>query len=82
MSFEGLSEWNLSLDLQSNGNRRRGTFVVHRLYAQRDLQLDINLLTSAFPMALADALDRTLLPTAQIIAIPEQGTEFIAAQAG
>jgi UDP-GlcNAc:undecaprenyl-phosphate GlcNAc-1-phosphate transferase len=82
MSFEGLSEWNLSLDLPSNGNRRRGTFVVRRFYAQRDLQLDINLLTSAFPTALADALDRTLLPTAQVIAIPEQENGFVAAQAG
>jgi hypothetical protein len=82
MSFEGLSEWNLSLDLHSNGNRRRGTFVVHRLYAQRDLQLDINLLTSTFPTALADALDRTLLPAVQVIAIPEQENGLIAAQAG
>jgi hypothetical protein len=81
-SFEGLSEWNLSLDLQSNSNRRRGTFVVHRLYAQRDLQLDINLLTSAFPRALADALDRVLLPAVQVVPIPEQESGFIAAQAG
>src|SRR5229473_482505 len=80
-SFDGLSEWNLCLDLNTNGNRRRGTFIVHRLYSQRDLQLDINLLTAAFPTALADALDRTLIPTAQVIAIPEQDTGFIAAQA-
>jgi len=33
---------------------------MHRLYSQRDLQLDVNLLTSSFPRALADALDRTL----------------------
>ncbi len=81
-SFEGLSQWNLSLDLQSNSNRRRGTFIMHRLYAQRDLQLDINLLTSAFPGALADALDRALLPTVQVVPIPEQDSGFIAAQAG
>lgn len=81
-SFEGLSEWTLALDLNTNGNRRRGTFVVHRLYSHRDLQLDINLLTAAFPRALADALDRALLATAQVIAIPEQDAAFIAAQAG
>jgi UDP-GlcNAc:undecaprenyl-phosphate GlcNAc-1-phosphate transferase len=80
--FEGLSEWSLALDLRSNGNRRRGTFVVHRLYAQRDLQLDINLLISAFPIALADALDRTLIPSAQVVPIPEPDSGFIAAQAG
>jgi UDP-GlcNAc:undecaprenyl-phosphate GlcNAc-1-phosphate transferase len=81
-SVEGLPEWSLALDLRSSGNRRRGTFVVHRLYAQRDLQLDINLLTSVFPIALADALDRTLVPMAEVILLPEQDTGFMAAQAG
>ena len=32
--------------------------TIYRLYADRDLQLDVNLLTSVFPVALADALDR------------------------
>jgi hypothetical protein len=32
---------------------------VYRLYDGRDLQLDMNLLTSILPVALADALDRT-----------------------
>jgi hypothetical protein len=57
--------------------------VFHRLYSQRDLQVDINLLTSAFPSALADALDRTLQHSVQII--PRSGQDdpgFIAAQAG
>jgi len=53
-----------------------------RLYSTRDLQIDINLLTSAFPTALADALDRTLAASAQIILLPEQDTSLIAAQAG
>lgn len=52
--------WNLALDLVTTSNRRRGTLTIRRLYTQRDLQLDINLLTSVFPVALADALDRTL----------------------
>lgn len=73
--------WTIALDLCSSGNRRRGTLFVHRCYSARDLQLDINLLTAAFPTALADALDRTLTHSAQIIAIPDQDT-LIAAQAG
>ncbi len=82
-SLEGLPVWTLSLDLMSSSNRRRGEMKVHRLYSQRDLQLDINLLTSAFPIALADALDRTLQHSVQVIPHPghdDQG--FVAAQAG
>jgi len=74
--------WTVALNLLSSANRHCGTLTVHRLYSERDLQLDINLLTSAFPTALADALDRTLAHQAQIIAIPEQDTSMIAAQAG
>lgn len=81
-SFEGLAVWTLALDLVSSANRHRGTLTVHRLYSQRDLQLDINLLTRAFPAALADALDRTLGHGAQVIELPEQDTGLIAAQAG
>jgi UDP-GlcNAc:undecaprenyl-phosphate/decaprenyl-phosphate GlcNAc-1-phosphate transferase len=87
-SLEGLAVWTLSLDLVSSSNRRRGALAVHRLYSQRDLQLDINLLTSAFPIALADALDRTLQHSVQVIPHVEQprlkqGDQgFVAAQAG
>jgi UDP-GlcNAc:undecaprenyl-phosphate GlcNAc-1-phosphate transferase len=74
--------WTIALDLLSSSDRRRGTLLVHRLYSRRDLQLDINLLTSAFPTALADALERTLAHPAQVIALPEQDSPMIAAQAG
>jgi len=75
--------WTIALDLVSSANRRRGTLMVHRLYSQRALQVDISLLTSAFPTALADALDRTLAhPAAQVIALPGQDKPLIAAQAG
>lgn len=74
--------WTLALHLVSTSNRRRGTLLVYRGYSPRDLQLDINLLTAAFPTALADALDRTLSPGAQIIQLPEQDSGLIAAQAG
>jgi len=74
--------WSIGLDLMSSSNRRRGTLLVHRCYSQRALQLDVNLLTSGFPTALADALDRALAHSAQIIALPAQDTPLIAAQAG
>jgi len=82
-SLQGLALWTLSLDLVSSSNRRRGALLVHRLYSQRDLQLDINLLTSAFPTALADAFDRTLQHTVQVIPhVPQDDQGFAAAQAG
>ena len=81
-SLEGLSVWTLTLDLASSSNCQRGSLAVHRLYSSRDLQIDVNLLTSAFPTALADALDRTLAHTAQIIPLPEQDSGLITAQAG
>jgi UDP-GlcNAc:undecaprenyl-phosphate GlcNAc-1-phosphate transferase len=81
-SLEGLSVWTLTLDLASTTNRSRGSLAVHRMYSPRDLQIDVNLLTSAFPTALADALDRTLSHTAQIIPLPEQDSGLITAQAG
>ena len=80
---DGLALWTLSLDLVSSSNRHRGALVVRRLYSQRDLQLDINLLTSHFPVALADALDRTLQHAVEII--PHTGPDdhgYVAAQAG
>ena len=56
--------------------------MVHWFYSPRDLQMDINLLSSGFPAALADALDRTLAHSAQVIAPPGQDTWLIAAPAG
>jgi hypothetical protein len=82
-SLEGLAVWTLSLDLVSSSNRRRGALAVHRLYSPRPLQLDINILTKAFPIALADALDRTLQHTVQLIPQAGQDDEgFVVAQAG
>ncbi|MCU1301686.1 MAG: hypothetical protein JWQ87_1970 [Candidatus Sulfotelmatobacter sp.] len=82
VSLEGLAIWTLSLDLVSSSNRRRGALMVQRLYSQRHLQLDINLLTSVFPVVLADALDRALQHTVQVIPNATQDEGFIAAQAG
>ena len=81
-AIDNSSAWSITLDLLSSANHRRGTLRVYRLYSTRDLQLDVNLLTGAFPTALADALDRTLAHSAQVIPLPEQDSPLIAAQAG
>ncbi len=81
--LEGLALWTLSLDLVSSSNRHRGALVVRRLYSQRNLQMDINLLTANFPVALADALDRTLQRGVEVIHHPGADDHgFVAAQAG
>jgi UDP-GlcNAc:undecaprenyl-phosphate GlcNAc-1-phosphate transferase len=82
-AVEGLAVWSLFLDLVSSASRRRGTLLVSRAYSQRPLQLDINLLTTDFPTAIADALDRVLQNSVQEIphGIPEDQA-FLTAQAG
>ena len=52
--------WRLTLDLVTTSNQPRGSLVVYRIYRRRDLQLDVNLLTSEFPALFADALERVL----------------------
>ena len=81
-SLNNSSAWTIALDLLSSSNRHRGTLTVYRLYSTRDLQLDVNLLTAAFPTTLADALDRTLAHSAEVIPLPEQDASLITAQAG
>jgi hypothetical protein len=55
--------------------------TVHRLYSDRELQFDINLLTSVFPVALADALDRACNPALEAIPTMDNGSGLVAAQA-
>jgi hypothetical protein len=74
--------WTVALVLLSSANRPCGTLRVFRSYSHRDLQLDINLLTSLFPRALADALDRTLVHSAHVIPLPDQESTLATAQAG
>ena len=81
-TLDNSSAWTIALDLLSSSNRSRGTLTVLRNYSARDLQLDVNLLTAAFPTALADALDRTLAQSAEIIPLPGQETTLVTAQAG
>jgi UDP-GlcNAc:undecaprenyl-phosphate/decaprenyl-phosphate GlcNAc-1-phosphate transferase len=69
--------WKLTLDLVTTSNQPRGSFVVYRTYGARDLQLDINLLTSEFPVVLADAVDRVLMP--KLILPAQTGRSAVAA---
>ena len=64
--------WSVTLDLVAANNRRRGWLTMYRVYGGGDLQLDVNLVTSLLPVALADALDRVL---GQAIEIPLSGEE-------
>ena len=52
--------WNLGLELVTSSNRWLGSMKIYRFYADRALLVDSNLLTSIFPVVLADALDRAL----------------------
>jgi UDP-GlcNAc:undecaprenyl-phosphate/decaprenyl-phosphate GlcNAc-1-phosphate transferase len=81
-TVNGIALWTIGLDLLSSGSRHRGTLQIHRLYSSRELQLDINLLTSEFPIALGDALERTFTHPALIIPLPAQDPALVAAQAG
>jgi UDP-GlcNAc:undecaprenyl-phosphate GlcNAc-1-phosphate transferase len=71
--------WKLTLELVTTSNQPRGFLVVSRFYSGRDLQLDVNLLTSQFPGALADALDRALAAPEVLIPIRQDETASLAA---
>ena len=73
--------WCLTLDLVTTRNGRCGAMTIYRLYTDRELQCDINLLTSAFPVALADALERAATPMAVPMPKAEQRHGLVAAQA-
>jgi UDP-GlcNAc:undecaprenyl-phosphate GlcNAc-1-phosphate transferase len=79
VSISSMPSWKLTLDLVTTSNRRRGSLVVYRVYTQRGLQLDVNLLTSEFPAALADALDRILTAPEIVPAQPQQDVQYLAA---
>ena len=54
---------------------------IYRFYTDRALLVDTNLLTSAFPVVLAEALDRALIPKQGVV--PEETTtaDFMEAEA-
>ena len=72
--------WSMSLDLVCAGNRHCGRLTLYRCYSGRDLQLDINLLTSAFASTLAEAVQRTAVQNVEFIPTADAG--MLAAQAG
>jgi hypothetical protein len=80
-AHEIVMAWSLNLDLVTANNRRRGSMTIYRIYSERDLQLDVNLLTSVFPVVLADALDRIVCNEAEIVPRGEQ-SGLLTAQAG
>lgn len=73
--------WSLNLDLVSTNNHYCGTLLIFRSYANRNLQLDINLLTSDLATALADALHRTAASDVEFL-IADADPTFLHAQAG
>jgi UDP-GlcNAc:undecaprenyl-phosphate/decaprenyl-phosphate GlcNAc-1-phosphate transferase len=79
MAISSQPLWKMTLDLVTTSNQRRGSLVVYRLYTHRDLQLDVNLLTSEFPAVLADALDRVLTMPGVLVPAAQGDTPFLAA---
>ena len=79
MTISSQPSWKLTLDLVTTSNRQRGSLVVYRAYSRRDLQLDVNLLTSEFPPTLADALDRTLTMPLVLLPVAHGDTPSLAA---
>jgi UDP-GlcNAc:undecaprenyl-phosphate GlcNAc-1-phosphate transferase len=73
--------WSISLDLVSSRAKRCGKLTVFRNYSGRDLQLDINLLTTAFAANLADALQRAGLQDLEFVPAARNQAAF-SAQAG
>jgi hypothetical protein len=78
---EGVPAWNLTLELIAANNRRRGWLALYRVYSAGDLQLDVNLLTSLLPGALADALERVLTETVAITLMASEQTDKTAVRA-
>jgi hypothetical protein len=81
-SNELVSVWKVTLDLVTGRDRRQGVLTIYRLYSNRDLQLDINLLTSVFPFALADALDRVTNPVTTLVPARTELPQLAEAHAG
>ena len=73
--------WSITLALVSGADQLCGNLIVFRRYNSRDLQLDINLLTSAFATTLADAVQRTAVQTVEFLP-STQDSDLLPAQAG
>ena len=78
---DGWAAWHLTLDLVPTANRCRGSIKIYRLYTDRALLVDTNLLTSVFPVILADALERALTSKEGVAPEVTTSMDFIAAEA-
>jgi UDP-GlcNAc:undecaprenyl-phosphate GlcNAc-1-phosphate transferase len=78
-SSDAVSGWKLTLDLVTTDHLRHGSITIYRGYSQQDLQIDINLLTSIFPIALADALERASNSNLEFLPALEE-SQFMSAQ--
>jgi len=78
---DGWAAWHLTLGLVTTNNQRRGSMKIYRFYSDRALLVDTNLLTAVFPVVLADALDRALIPKQGVVPEVTNGTDFVAAEA-
>ena len=63
----GWAAWHLTLELVTSADQFRGAMKIYRFYSDRALLVDTNLLTLVFPVVLADALDRALMPKQSVI---------------
>jgi UDP-GlcNAc:undecaprenyl-phosphate/decaprenyl-phosphate GlcNAc-1-phosphate transferase len=80
---DDIPAWNLTLDLVTTKNEHRGSLNLYRLRRDTAILVDINLLTSEFPVVIADALERILF-TANAGMLPdaEASTDLTSAEAG
>ena len=78
---DGWAAWHLTLGLVATTNQRRGSMKIYRFYSDRALLVDTNLLTTVFPVVLADALDRALITQQDVAHGVTNGTDFVEAQA-
>lgn len=75
--------WNLTLDLITTKNEHRGSLNLYWLHRDTAILVDINLLTSDFPVILADALERIFFTTnVGMLPDAEASTDLTSAEAG
>jgi UDP-GlcNAc:undecaprenyl-phosphate GlcNAc-1-phosphate transferase len=80
LGMDLVSSWSLTLDMLSANNCRYGSLVLYRVHTGRDLQIDVNLLVSQFSIALADALERSVVEYPEVKTTSPTETIFATAQ--
>jgi len=77
----GWAAWHLTLELVTTDNQWLGSMKMYRFYTDRALLVDTNLLTVLFPIVLADALDRALIPKPGAVPEVTTGTDILVSEA-